>query len=99
MTSQDNESKCTSMWRDERVGTNGTEWEHLKILMEEERKNKTIKPVEVYKCSKGGKKGYESAWTDDDFIKYFDINDKERVNILNTLNEAFHQSSTKYVNK
>ena len=66
MTSQDNKSKSTSMWRDEsvpalsksmwrdeRVGTNGTEWEHLRILMEQERQNKKIKPVEVYKCSKG----------------------------------------------
>lgn len=54
MTSQDNKSISTSMWRDERVpafSTNGTEWEHLKILMEQERQNKTIKPVEVYKCS------------------------------------------------
>lgn len=64
MTSQDNKTKCTSMWRDESVGSqstskwrdesvpaNGTEWEHLKVLMEEERKNKVIKPVQVYKCS------------------------------------------------
>lgn len=41
----------TSMWRDESVGTNGTEWEHLRILMEQERQNKKIKSVEVYKCS------------------------------------------------
>ena len=40
------------MWRDERVDANTDGWEHLRILMEEERKNKTIKPIEVYKCSK-----------------------------------------------
>ena len=64
MTSQDNKPKCTSMWRDERVDAfstsmwryervdaNGTEWEHLKTLMEQERQNKKIKPVQVYKCS------------------------------------------------
>ena len=52
MTSQDNMPISTSMWRYERVDANGTEWEHLKILMEQERQNKEIKPVEVYKCSK-----------------------------------------------
>ena len=41
----------TSKWRDESVPANGKEWEHLKILMEQERKNKVIKPVQVYKCS------------------------------------------------
>ena len=50
--SQDNKSISTSMWRDESVDANGKEWEHLKILMEQERKNKVIKPVKVYKCSK-----------------------------------------------
>ena len=39
------------MRRDESVPANGKEWEHLKILMEQERKNKVIKPVQVYKCS------------------------------------------------
>ena len=52
MTRQDNKSISTSMWRDESVDANGKEWEHLKILMEQERKNKVIKPVKVYKCSK-----------------------------------------------
>ena len=64
MTSQDNKSISTSKWRDESVpafstskwrdesvDANGTEWEHLRILIEEERKNKVIKPVQVYKCS------------------------------------------------
>ena len=52
MTSQDNKPMSISMWRDESVGTNTNEWEHLRILMEEERKNKVVKPVKVYKCKK-----------------------------------------------
>lgn len=61
MTSQDNKSISTSMWRDESVPVLsksmrrdervGTKWEHLRILMEQERQNKEIKPVEIYKCS------------------------------------------------
>ena len=50
ITNQDKEPMSYSMWRDERVGTN--EWEHLRILMEEERKNMVIEPVNVYKCKR-----------------------------------------------
>lgn len=52
ITSQDNKPISTSNWRDESVDANTNEWGHLRILMEEERKNKVIKPVEVYKCKK-----------------------------------------------
>lgn len=52
ITSQDNKPISTSNWRDESVDANTNEWGHLGILMEEERKNKVIKPVKVYKCKK-----------------------------------------------
>ena len=52
ITNQDKEPMSYSMWRDERVPANTNEWEHLRILMEEERKNKVIKPVIVYKCKR-----------------------------------------------
>lgn len=52
ITNQDKEPMSYSMWRDERVGTNTNEWEHLRILMEKERKNMVIEPVNVYKCKR-----------------------------------------------
>lgn len=65
ITSQDKEPMSKSMWRDESIGSQSTsmrrdervpantnEWEHLRILMEQERKNKVIKPVKVYKCKR-----------------------------------------------
>lgn len=74
ITNQDKETMYKSMWRDERVpafndskrmdervGTNTNEWEHLRILMEQERKNKVLKPVEVYKCKKWEETAYGKA--------------------------------------
>lgn len=64
ITSQDKEPMYKSIWRDERVGTNNdskrrdesiesqSDFDYLRVLIEEERKNKVVTPVKVYKCKR-----------------------------------------------
>ena len=50
-TKPENEPKAYSIWREESVGSQ-SDFDYLRVLIEEENKNKVITPVQVYKCKR-----------------------------------------------
>ena len=50
-TKPENEPKSSSIWRDESIGSQ-SDFDYLRVLIEEENKNKVVTSVEVYKCKR-----------------------------------------------